>query len=210
MSKLHEKNFSFTAEPTNEKSVLSHQDKKVKVVGLDGFTFFSDKDVQNKKKIIKVIDITLMIINIVTNVAFIFFMGDMLNGFSYAGALGYTFTTTRLIGLIIFLIAQVTGLYLTIKFFLKQNLKIRLILISAPLTFLLVGGVWLFYNLNNINITKDISASQAIGIDSSFISLDFKFILLAVAIYLVILYFSYSGIFKQSNASKVANQKPKN
>lgn len=207
MKSLHEKNFSFKPNPSKKSANLKNRNK-IKIFNSTDMKFINNKDLIKKQKNIKLLDTIIVVINIISNVLFVFFIGDTLNGFYYATGLGYDFTTTRIIGIIIFAIAQLTGIYLTIKFFLKQNLKIRLLLVSAPLTFLLFGGLWLLYNINNINITDDISASELLGITSEqMYNIDFKYIIIALAIYIVLVYLLYGYIFKQSKATKIANSK---
>ena len=203
---IHEKNFSFTSKNKDTTSTLKSKEK-VKIANKENIHFISDEDIKKKEKIIKIIDSIILILNIGTNIAFLFFIGDLLNGFSYASGIGYNFTTTRTIGIVLFVIAQITGIYLTVKLFLKQNLKIRLILTSVPLTFIFVGGLWLLYNINSIQITDSLSASRVLGIsENATISIDFKYILIGIAIYIVILYFLYGLIFKQSKATKVSKK----
>ena len=81
-------------------------------------------------------------------------------------------------------------------------------LVSAPLTFILVAGLWVLYNLNNIQINENISISEAVGVSEAVTTqINFEYIIIAVAIYIVLLYFLYGFIFKQSKASKVAKKK---
>ena len=209
MKTYNEKNFSFkTKLPPNEVKKIKSAEK-VKIINQSELELLSDAEIQKKEEKMKIFDKFILILNIISNIALLFFMGDMLNGFVYASGLGYNFTNTRLIGLGIFLLAQISGIYLTIKFFLKQNLKVKLLLVSTPITFILVAGLWVFYNLGNININENLSASEVVGINQVVnSSINFEYVILAVIAYLVLLYFIYGLIFKQSNASKIAERKP--
>ena len=207
-NKINEKNFSFKTELPESEIKAIKSDEKVKIINQSNIEFVTDEEIEKKKNTIKIIDKIFLIINVATNIALIFFMGDMLSGFNYATGLGYSFTTTRYIGLAIFLLAQITGIYLTIKFFLKQNLKVRLLLVSVPLTFILVAGIWVFYNLNNISINDELLASDIIGLGESItFNIQFEYIIIAIAVYIILLYLLYGLIFKQSKASKVSKRK---
>lgn len=156
-----------------------------------------------KEKIIKFIDGIIIFINIATNVALLFLMGDILNGFAYTNALLYNFTTLRYIEIGIFLIAQVSGLYLMIKFFTSQNLKGRLLITTIPLTIILVAGLWFFYNAPNININGGLTFSKALGItQGTYETFGFEYVLIAVLVYILILFAIYSAIFKKSENKK--------
>lgn len=208
MKRFNEKNFSFKTElPADEVKKIKSQEK-VKAINQGEIELVSDEEIKEKEEKIKIIDKVILIFNIATNIALLFFMGDLLNGFTYASGLGYSFSTMRWVGLGIFVLAQLTGIYLTIKFFLKQNLKVKLILVSTPLTFILVAGLWVFYNLGNISINEKVLASEAIGINQIITTnINFEYVILATLAYLVLLYFVYGLIFKQSRASKVAERK---
>lgn len=208
MKTINEKNFSFKTKLPEDQVKRIKSKNKVKLIKQSELEFISDEEIQRKEEKLKIVDKIIFTINIIANIALFFFIGDMLSGFVYASGLGYNFTTTRYIGLVIFLLAQVSGIYLTIKFFLKQNLKMKLLLVSTPLTFILVAGLWVFYNLGNININEQLSASEIVGINQVVSSsINFEYVLLAVGIYLVLLYFIYGLIFKQSRASKIAERK---
>lgn len=161
------------------------------------------KSISKKQKKIKVIDIIIITINILTNIALLFLTGDILSGFVYTNALQYNFNTLRYFELLIFVIAQITGLYLMVKFFISQNLKGRLLIITIPLTTILVIGLWFFYNAQNITINNDLTFSTLVGITSStYATIGFEYVFIAVLIYIILLYCIYNVIFK-----KTINQK---
>ena len=161
-----------------------------------------------KEEAIKYVDYSIIIINIGTNIALLFLTGDILNGFTYTSALSYNFTTLRYFEIAIFAIAQISGIYLLIKFFTKQNLKGKLLIITIPLTIILVVGLWFFYNAQNININSALTFSQIAGIsDSTYTTIGFEYVLLAVLVYIILLYIIYGVIFKSMSFTKVKSSK---
>ena len=157
---------------------------------------------------VKVIDGVIILINIASNIALFFIMGDILNGFTYANNLSYNFTTIRYIEIGIFLIAQISGIYLTVKCFLNQKLKGRLLIVTIPLTILFIMGLWLFYNAPNININSSITFSDISGItQGTYASIGLEYVIISILVYALLLYDIYSVIFKKSSIKKVTKTK---
>ena len=158
-----------------------------------------------QNKVIKYVDWFIIVVNVLTNIALLFLTNDLLNGITYNNGFYYTFTPLRYIELAIFGLAQVTGLYLIVKLFIKQGIKGKLLIITLPLTILLVVGLWLFYNAQNININSSLTFSALVGItQSTYDTIGFEYVFIALIIYVVIIYCFYS--FVLNKFSRVKNK----
>ena len=203
MSKIiNEENLQFTDKPLSEKmdtANVATQKEKVKIFDSANAKVL-DKDAQKKRKLwFQILNKTTIILNIATNIAFLFFISEVLKGVGYNGALYYDFTTFRIIGIIIFAIAQITGLYLTVRAFKTANLKTRLILVTAPLAVILSGGTWVLLNIRNLDGAEG-ALVQALGLDTfNPSSVRFEYVLIAVGIYIALLYVLYGLIFKNAH-----------
>lgn len=158
-----------------------------------------------KKKENKILNIVMVVLNIASNIAFLFFLSEVLRGFSFAGGvLGYNFNAFRVVGIIIFVVAQITGLYLTIKFISKQNLVLKLVAVSAPFTLLLLGGAWALLNINRLNSEGELAVINFLNLsDFDPASFDFKYVVIAVAIYLAILYLVFALLLRKGRKARV-------
>ena len=151
----------------------------------------------------KIVSTIWTIVNIVSNIAFLFFLSDVLSGFIFVGGLGYVFTTSRIIGIVLFAIAQISGVILFAKFFSRQKLKTKLVLASMPLTLVLLGGGWLVLNIDNFDGENESYIKESLNLDTFDPStIDFKYVIIATAIYLVLLYLIYGIIVKRTKKSK--------
>lgn len=213
--KINEENLEFKATSLSERlddANVIKSDEKVKVFNSANAKVLSKAEQKTRKMWFQIIDKTLLILNVATNIAFFFFISDVLGGVTFSGGLGYEFNAFRIIGIIIFAIAQITGLYLTIKMFKSANLKTRLVLVTAPLAIVLLGGVWAILNIKNFTGETELAIVEALGLaefDPSVV--EFKYILIVVAIYLVLLYFLYGAIFKSAHirTEKLKTEKEK-
>ena len=97
--------------------------------------------------------------------------------------------------------------------FKSANLKTKLVLVTAPLAIVLLGGAWAILNIKNFTGETELAIVEALGLSNFDPSvIEFKYILIAVAIYLVLLYFLYGAIFKSANVrtEKRKTEKDKN
>ena len=201
--KINEENLEFKATSLGERlesANVVNDNEKVKIFDSANAKVLSKQEQKTRKLWMQITDKSMLILNILTNIAFFFFISEVVGGVTFSGGLGYQFTTTRTIGIIIFALAQLTGLYLTIKMFKTSNLKTRLVLVTAPLAIVLLGGVWAILNIKNFTGETELAIVDALGLsDFDPTVVEFKYILIAVAIYLVLLYFLYGAIFKSAN-----------
>jgi hypothetical protein len=198
MTAFNEKNFSFTTCEKSHKKSLLKNDNKIKFAKQTSFKLISDVEICNKIKHLKVLDKIVLLVNILSNLSLIFFMSEIINGLYFTNAVNYDFTTVRIIGIIVFIVAQISGLYLGVRLFIEQSLRVKLLIVSIPLTILLVLGLWIIYNLDKIQINENISAMQLIGITSNGdLYISFPYIVLALLLYIFLLYGLYSLILKK-------------
>lgn len=154
----------------------------------------------------KTASIIWTIINIVTNIAFLFFLSDVLNGFNFVNGISYTFNTFRIIGIILFVLAQVSGIILFVKFFSRQQIRTKLVLATMPLTLVMLVGGWVILNLDNFQGENEVALKESLNLqnfDPS--SIDLKYVIIAAVIYLALLYIIYGWIVKSSKR-KMAKQ----
>lgn len=160
---------------------------------------------KKEKRENKVLNIVMVVVNIATNVGLLFFLNELLRGFNFSGGtISYNFNTFRVIGIIIFLLAQITGVYLTIKFIAKQSLLIKLVVVSAPLTLIFLGGVWALLSINNFKGEGELAVINFLNLtnfDPS--TFDFKYVVIALAIYLIILYVLFALLLRNGRRAKV-------
>lgn len=204
MSKfLNEENTIFSEKPLSKKlenANITNDTEKIKIFDSANAKILDKSEQKKRNFYFKLIDKSILILNIITNIAFLFFISDVINGIIFTNVLYYEFTTNRVIGVIIFAIAQLTGLYLFIKMFKNANVKTRLILATAPLTIVLLTGVWLILSSQNLKGKVELAIVTVLGLDDfNTANFEFKYILIVVAIYLIGLYFLYGAIFKNSN-----------
>lgn len=204
MSKfLNEENTIFSEKPLSKKlenANITNDTEKIKIFDSANAKILDKSEQKKRNFYFKLIDKSILILNIITNIAFLFFISDVINGIIFTNVLYYEFTTNRVIGAIIFAIAQLTGLYLFIKMFKNANVKTRLILATAPLTIVLLTGVWLILSSQNLKGKVELAIVTILGLDDfNTANFEFKYILIVVAIYLIGLYFLYGAIFKNSN-----------
>ena len=211
MSKfINEENLQFNDKPLSEKyknaNVIANTDK-VKIFDSANAKVLSKEEQKTRKRIFDVILKIMVVLNILTNIAFLFFASEVLKGIGYNNGLYYEFNTFRIVGIIIFALAQLTGLYLTIRAFKTANLKLRLILVTAPLAVVLLGGLWALLNVQRLDGAEG-AIIQALGLDTfNPAEVKFQYILIAVAVYIILLYVLYGLIFK--NAHIDTNKKTK-
>ena len=160
---------------------------------------------EQPKKDNKVVNVIMIVLNILSNIAFIFFISDVLRGFNFSGGnIDYNFTVFRVVGLVLFLIAQATGVYLTIKFIAKQKLAIKLVAILAPFTLLLLGGVWVLLSLDNFTSEGEIAFLNLLNLnDFDPASFDFKYVVIAAVVYLIVVYAVFALLFKKARRVNV-------
>lgn len=146
----------------------------------------------------------LIVINIVTNIAFLFFLADVLSGFDFSNGIGFNFTTINVIGLVIFIIAQVSGIFLFVDTFRKQPFRRKFIMASAPLTLIFLGGLWLVLSVDRFDGETENGIVQALNLENFDPSvIDFKYVIIAVVAFLVLLYFLFGWLVrKYSNEVK--------
>ena len=161
------------------------------------------KQRNNKTKKIKTIDLFIILINILTNIALVFLTTDLLNGLSYNNGIYYNFTPLRILSIAIFAIAQISGLYLIVKLFISQNTKCKLLIVTIPLTILLVVGLWLFYNATNISINNSLTFSTLVGItQNTYDTIGFEYVFICLLIYVILLYSFYSIVLRGTQNKK--------
>lgn len=178
--------------------VVAKRDDTVTINTLKSDDVIIDKAGEPTKKE-KVKCIVWTAINIVTNVAFLFFLGEVMKGFNFVGGFSYSFDWFRLVGIVLFVLAQVSGVVLFVKFFSRNQLRAKLIMATTPITmFMLVGG-WVVFNIDNFKGENELAIKESLHLqdfDPSTIGL--KYVVIAGVIYLAILYFVYGWIVKSS------------
>lgn len=189
MKFIEDKNLSFY-EDGQEKIVKSEE--KAKIVDTSKIKILSSSEVKKRKKFLSMFDKVILIINVVTNILFLFFMNNVLNGFYFTDVVNYSFNAVNIIGIVIFSIAQISGLYLLIKMFIKVRLPLKLVIATAPLILLFAI---ISYGLINVDMLSTGNAKivlDTIGFDVANIGkIDFKYVLISSIVFLVLLY----GIF---------------
>lgn len=205
--KYNEENVVFNEKPLSERlenSNISDTASKVKIFDSANAKILTKKQQKVREVVFKIFDKTMLVLNLATNVAFLFFVSDVLQGVKYLDSLYYEFTTFRIIGIIIFAVAQITGLYLFIKMFKNSKLKTRLILATAPISVVLFVGVWALLNIQNINGGAESAIITALGLDNfNPETFELKYVLILVGLYLVGLYLLYGVIFRSSKYAKI-------
>ena len=154
----------------------------------------------------KIASIVWTVINVVTNIAFLFFLSEVLRGFSFVNGINYTFDTFRIIGIVIFVLAQFSGVVLFVKFFSRQQIRTKLILATMPLTLIMLVGGWAILNIDNFQGESEVAIKETLNLqnfDPSII--DLKYVIIAGVVYLALLYIIYGWIVK-STKKKMAKQ----
>ncbi|MBQ8749489.1 MAG: hypothetical protein IJZ29_03365 [Clostridia bacterium] len=215
MSKIiNEENLQFTDKPLSERlenANVVNNNEKVKIFDSANAKVLTKQEQKSREIRFQIFDKTMIVLNIVTNIAFFFFISEVLNGVIFTGGLTYEFNTFRTVGIIIFALAQLTGLYLLIKMFRSANLKTRLVLVTAPLAIILLAGTWAILNVQNFQGETELAIVDALGLtDFDPATIEFKYILIAVAVYLVLLYVLYGLIFKSANVRTEKKSKQDN
>ncbi|MGN1227792.1 MAG: hypothetical protein ACI4TX_04020 [Christensenellales bacterium] len=208
---IKEENLQFKDKPLSEEletAQVVNDSEKVKIFDSANAKVLTKEEQKSREIRFKIFDKTMIILNIITNIAFFFFISEVIAGIVFVGGIGYEFNTFRIIGIIIFAVAQLTGLYLMIKMFKNADLKTRLVIVTAPLSIILLAGMWAILNIQNFEGETELAIVEALGLsDFNPATIDFKYILIAVAIYLVLLYFLYGAIFKSANIRKKKTEK---
>ena len=156
----------------------------------------------------KIASVIWTIVNIVTNIAFLFFLSEVLRGFDFSNGIGYTFDTFRIIGLILFAIAQISGIVLFVKFFSRQQIQTKLVLATMPLTLIMLIGGWAILNVDNFQGEGETAIKQTLNLQNFDPSnVDLKYVIIAGVIYLVLLYLIYGWIVRSHKKKIRANAK---
>jgi len=222
--KFCEKNLTFSStspaeKALNEGAVIKTIEKNIEPVRVNEKILISDEEQQKNKKSKMILDKVNLILNIVTSIAFLFFITEVIKGFDFVDGIHYNFNVVNTIGIIVFIISQVTGVFLFVAFFTKQNLKIKMVMVTAPLLIILLGGAWLLMSLNTFEGEQEIALVNTLGLaDFDTSSIDFKYVIIAVAVFLAVLYFLYGWLFKKYKnqakqivmENKATNQEPLN
>ena len=188
--------------------VVAKRDDTITVNTLKADDVILDPEAGELSKKEKVENFVWTAINIVTNIAFLFFLSEVMKGFNFVGGFSYDFNVFRTIGIVLFVLAQVSGVVLFVKFFSRNQLRTKLIMATMPITmFMLVGG-WVVFNIDNFKSENELALKESLNLqnfDPSTIEL--KYVVLAGAIYLAVLYFVYGWIVKDSKRKTVDAKK---
>ena len=188
--------------------VVARREDTVTVNTLKADDVILDPEAGELTKKEKVANIVWTTINIVTNIAFLFFLSEVMKGFNFVGGFSYDFDVFRIVGIVIFVLAQVSGIVLFKKFFSRNQLRTKLIMATMPITmFMLVGG-WVIFNIDNFKGENELALKESLNLqDFDPSTIELKYVVLAGAIYLAVLYFVYGWIVKSSKRKTIDTKK---
>ena len=137
-----------------------------------------------------------LIIAIITNIGLLFFFGDVLNSIKYnSGGLRFELTWGTYVGIILFILANISGFIVFVRFIRKQPLNRQIFFSTIPPTVTFVFLILFFFTIHIREQTQIVTAIRdGLGIYDA----TSRYIWMGVVVlaYALFLYFTYTNLSK--------------